>query len=521
MNVLLINPPYPFEETPTPPFGLISLGAYLIENGIDVRIEDYIVIPYSRERAVKTINEYKPDIVGATAVTMNVNKALKILKDYKEANQSVITMMGGPHATFDAENILRDNPYVDFIVRGEGEITLTALLDTIRAGSGLKDVLGISFRQNGKIIHTENRPLIEDINILPIPARHLIPLSKYRALGFSINMITSRGCPHNCIFCVGSRMVGRRVRYFDIDRVVNEFEMLTKLGFKQINVVDDLFTSNKKRCMAICDEIIRRGIVYPWTAFARVDTVSKDLLEKMKKAGCTSLCFGIESGNQEILDTVKKKITLDKCRQAIAVCRETGIEPMASYILGLPGETPDTVRKTLEFAADLCKDYGYHILSPFPGTEVRDKSKEYGLTIFTDDWDRYDANQSVAETEKMPHEEIDRIVGEFNSRINKHVKEVFKKLERGEEIKDKDKYVVESLVTFLVSMDIIINELVESYPGLKDSTDHDNIINDFTMYVEKNTGHKQKDIRSQVADLFKHNALKICAGEDITKIDWV
>src|SRR4030043_2274337 len=138
--------------------------------------------------------------------------------------------------------------------------------------------------------------------------------------------------------------------------------MLVSLGVKQINIVDDLFTSHKKRCIEICEEIVRRGIVHRWSAFARVDTVSLELLQAMKSAGCMDICFGFESGNQEILDRVKKKTNLEAARKAMEMCREAGLKPLASYILGLPGETPETVEKTMEFAKSLGVDYGFHIL---------------------------------------------------------------------------------------------------------------------------------------------------------------
>jgi len=271
-------------------------------------------------------------------------------------------------------------------------------------------------------------------------------------------------------------MVGRKVRYFDVKRVVDEFEMLSKMGFNQINIVDDLFTSHKSRCIAICDEIMKRGINHPWTAFARVDTVSKDLLVAMKKAGCTMLCFGIESGNQEILDTVKKKITLEKCRQAIDLCNETGIAAMASYILGLPGESAETIRKTMEFASSLTPHYGYHILSPFPGTEVREMCDQYGLRILTSDWDRYDANQCVADTGLVPYQEIDGIVGEFNAGIKRYVESAIRRKEGGELLSSGDEDMVKKLSSFFVVKDIIMKELVESYRGLNGGAGENDVI---------------------------------------------
>ncbi len=397
-KILLINPPYPMEESPSPPFGLMSLGAYLVKNGFVVKIEDYIVTPYSPDRIRKTLREFRPEVIGATGVTMNINRALAILKECRREYPGATIVMGGPHVTFDAMNILSQNEYIDFIVRGEGELTSVELFSNLERPETFSGIRGISYRANGTVVHNEMREFIPDINILPYPARDLVQIGKYRALNLPLNMVTSRGCPFECIFCVGSRMVGRKVRYFDTMRVVDEFEMLSKMGTRQINIVDDLFTSNRKRCTAICDEIIRRGIRQDWTAFARVDTVSPELLAAMKAAGCTMLCFGIESGNQEILDLVKKKITLEKIEKAIAMCREAGIVPMASYIMGLPGETPETVRQTMEFAKNLCNSYGYHILAPFPGTEVREKAEQYGMRILTSDWDQYDANRSVCES---------------------------------------------------------------------------------------------------------------------------
>jgi anaerobic magnesium-protoporphyrin IX monomethyl ester cyclase len=509
MRVLLINPPYPFEESPTPPFGLISLAAYLLEQGVEVRIEDYIVQPYGRERIRAVLEEYRPRVVGSTAVTMNVKAALRILGEYKEENPELVTVIGGPHVSFDADNILLRNRQVDYIVRGEGEITFTELLGRLNEGKAADGVAGISYRANGGVTHAPDRPLIPDINILPQPARHLVSLSKYRALGFPINMVTSRGCPNKCIFCVGSRMVGRKVRHFDVERVVDEFETLSKMKFFQINVVDDLFTTNKKRCMAICDEIIRRGIKHRWVAFARVDTVSRDLLVRMKEAGCTTLCFGVESGNQEILDAVKKNITLEKAREAVALCNEVGMEPMTSYILGLPGDSYETVKRTMQFARNLSPMYGFHILAPFPGTEVREKANEYGITILTDDWDLYDANQSVSGTGLIPPEEIDRLVREFNSGINRYVTSLGQKKQRGETLPEKDENIIRGIVSFDFTQKLLLGEFVERYPGMRNGAAGDGLTRDFVRYLQAGLDFPPDQVSHEVDRLFNLGCLTI------------
>ncbi len=516
-RVLLINPPYPLEESPAPPFGLMSLGAYLLENDIEVIIEDYIVNPYTRERAREIVNRFRPDVIGATAVTMNVNNALRILKDYSEESPDSIILMGGPHATFDAESLLADNGHVDFIVRGEGEITATELMRNLGDTNAYKDIKGLSYRDNGSIVHNETRDFIPDINILPYPARNLIQLSKYKALGLPINMITSRGCPFECIFCVGSKMVGRRVRYFDIERVVDEFEMLAAMGFRQINIVDDLFTSHKKRCVEICEKIIRRGIKHEWTAFARVDTVSRDLLDIMKASGCNMLCFGIESGVQEILDRVKKKTTLEKIEKALALCKEAGIVPMASYIMGLPGETPETVKQTMDFAKSTCNSYGFHILAPFPGTEVREKAEEYGMRILTSDWDKYDANQSVCESIYLPHHEVDRIVNEFNGGINRLIIGILKKHERGEDVSPSDLDMVHGIMSLDFSYKLISGKMVETYSA---NSANGAGMNGFIDYVIEHSEFERDTVIRELDRLFTIGCLIDRSTPDATCISW-
>jgi len=517
-RILLINPPYPFEEHPSPPFGLMSLAAYLIEKGYEVKIEDYIIENCSAERFKYIIDDFRPDVIGATAVSMTVKKSLSILKEYRQISPGIITVMGGPHATFDSAGVLNSGD-IDFVVRGEGEITFTVLLEAISECKNPSAVKGISYIKDGKVYNTSDRELIEDINILPYPARDLVTLSKYRAMDLPINMITSRGCPHSCIFCLGRKMVGSRLRYYDTERVVDEFEMLSKMGFSQINISDDLFTSNKKRCIAICNGIISRGIKQVWTAFARVDTISEDLLYKLKEAGCNILCFGIESGNQEILDRVKKKITLDKCRLAADMCKKAGITPLASYIIGLPGETKKTMRNTFEFAQNLGMGYGVHILSPFPGTEVREKAEEYGIRILTDDWDLYDANQSVCDTGGVSPEEIDRIVQGFYQSLENYMEDASLKKKRGESISEQDDMMLRKVELYNFNMDLIKKRIIENFPGAEVSTRED-LLNTFTSYVGGKTGKDTESVSKEIERLINKGCIEIVRENSVMTVNW-
>jgi len=201
-------------------------------------------------------------------------------------------------------------------------------------------------------------------------------------------------------------MGGRRARFRDPKLVVDEIEQGLALGFGEVNFEDDLFTLNHKHLHAICDDIIARGLKFKWSVFARVDTVNPEVLQKLKLAGCDWLCYGIESGNQQILDIVKKKITLDKIRESVKMAKDAGVNVLASFILGLPGETKETLLQTMEFAQELDTYYGFHVLAPFPGTEVREKADEYGLEILTSDWAKYDANRPVSRTKGASPEDI-------------------------------------------------------------------------------------------------------------------
>ena len=433
-RVILINPFYPIDENPTPPLGLAFLAGALEAAGARVRVLDFVVFPYSREYLEAQITDFAPQIIGATAVTMTFDQAIAVIRDAKEIAPEAVTVMGGPHVTFRAEQTLTDYPCLDLVVLGEGEQTVVELA---RAGSDRKQwasIAGLVFRQADQFCLTPPRPPA-DLDDLPLPARHLIPLGRYRALNLAVSMTSSRGCPFKCIFCVGRKMVGAKVRYRDPVRVVDEMVYLAGLGFMQINMADDLFTAKADHCHGVCDEILRRGLEVKWTSFARVDTVSLDVLKKMKAAGCTAVSFGLETGNAEILKTIRKGITLAQVEAAVDMCNEAGILPHASFILGLPGETPETIEETLAFGKkleDKGVSYGFHLLAPFPGTEVRDRSDDYGIRILTDDWREYHANSAIVETASVDKETLDGIVGDWRNRFDLYLGDIERRMATNE-----------------------------------------------------------------------------------------
>ncbi|MFA5400520.1 MAG: radical SAM protein [Dehalococcoidia bacterium] len=401
MKIAIIAPPYPLEEAPSPPLGVTYVAAACEQAGCEVRIFDYIVRRYTKEKLAAELDEFAPDVVGATSVTMNFKGAAAIIKDVKRHNPAIITMMGGPHISYDWANTLINYPEIDLIVVGEGEDTLLELLPVIRDHVAWDKVKGIAFRKDGRAHFTGARGFIEDLDTLPVPARHLLPVSRYLALGFPVSIITSRGCPNRCIFCLGRRMVGHKVRYRTPRLIVDEIEDIIAYGFTRINIADDLFTSNKVRVQAFCDELKLRGIKIAWSAFARVNTVDVEVLSIMREAGCDTVSFGIESGNAEMLKRVKKGITLEQAVKAVQACKKSGINAFASFVIGLPGESPQTMADTRTFAEGLGIDCGFHLLAPFPGTTIREEQEKYDIEILTDDWDLYDANVPIVRTSRM------------------------------------------------------------------------------------------------------------------------
>lgn len=469
MRFLLINPHYPISETPSPPLGLAYLAGSLERAGVEVRLLDYVVFPYSKNALEHVLKKFLPQIVGVTAVTMNFDTAIGVVKDVKDICPDVLTVMGGPHVSFCAEETLKAHPELDVVVLGEGEETIVELASEADNDRNWGSINGLVYRDGLRLITTPKRDPLTDVNSLPFPSRHLIPLGRYRALGMPVSLTTSRGCPFKCIFCVGRKMVGPKVRYRDPKIVVDELEYLVGLDFPQINIADDLFTAKKEHCLSVCGEIIKRGIKKEWTSFARVDTVSPRVLKKMKEAGCTTVSFGVESANPEILKTIKKGITIDQVIAAVKMCTDVEITPHISFILGLPGETPETLKETMAFGEVLKQMgalYGFHLLAPFPGTEVREESERFEIKILTHDWRQYHANRAIVETQTATRDMLDQIVIEWEDQYDEWLGYVDVQMKKGEATEEEAWQLIKLRHTVLI-YELMMEQAIEKYAGEK------------------------------------------------------
>lgn len=499
MKIALIAPPYPLSESPSPPLGLSYVAAACEAAGADVLFLDFIVQKYSPEKLAEALTAFEPDAVGVTSVTMNFKQAVRILQDARRICPETVTMMGGPHVSFDIENTLNQYPELDLIVCGEGEATLEELVPLLKHPDEWKHIRGVAFRNNGVVFKTPERSLISNLDDLPLPARHFLPMSRYQALGFPVTIITTRGCPNQCIFCLGRRMVGQRPRFRDPSLVVDEIEQILSFGMTRINIADDLFTASKKRVKALCREIIKRRIHVEWSAFARVNTVSPEILAIMREAGCDTISFGIESGNPEMLKRVKKGITLEQARQAVAWTREAGMRVHASFMVGLPGETLETMQETKEFAESLDIEYGFHFLSPFPGTTLCEEINSYDLEILTQDWDLYDANQAIVKTSHLEPEHMNAFVEEAYQPFFQKAKACEERYHSGN-YSDDDFLMTEgkyrmNLIYKMLSEDMVSDHLLSPVTGCSPETA---LINHITLLSNMDAPVVERTVKSLI-----------------------
>ncbi|HDI46267.1 MAG TPA: radical SAM protein, partial [Candidatus Methanomethylia archaeon] len=304
-----------------------------------------------------------------------------------------------------------------------------------RGASSLKEIKGIAFRDEGKVIVTPPRPLIQNLDEIPFPARHLLPMDKYTVLGQQTvigHVMSSRGCPFRCIFCSSSRIFGRVWRGRSPKNVVDEIEELCdKWKAKHIEFADDTFTLNMKRAEEISKEIIRRGLDIFWACGARVDTLRRELVQWMKKAGCHVIYIGVESGSQRILNLLKKGIRLEQVIKAVKWLKEAGMEITASYVIGTPGETKEEVERTIKFAVKLDTDFAqFTAMTPYPGTEVYEYAKREGL-LLTNDWSKFTTIKPVMRTKELSAEEIEKLVSRAYRKFYLRPKFLWRQLKKG------------------------------------------------------------------------------------------
>jgi len=384
MRIVFVQPPFKDYASKQPSLGLAYLSAVLKEKGADIFVIDANIEHLTVEETVKRILDLNPNIVGFTISTPLLNTSLEIVRQLKSINKNLTIIAGGPHPSVMPEDVLKG---IDVLVRGEGEKTIEELYNHFENSKfSLSEIKGISYIHNNNFFHNPDRSFIDNLDEIPFPAWEYFDLGKYhgtvRKTNFNLPILTSRGCPYGCIFCSVRTIWGRCWRPRSPKNVVDELEyLINKFKIKEFTILDDNFTVNPKRAIEICDLIIKRGLTIPWCPAngIRVNTASVELFSKMKEAGCYRLYFGVESGNQEILNKINKQITLDQVRAAFKMAKEVGLETTAFLMIGNLGETEETMQQTIDFALELDPDFvQFTIATPYPGTDMYKKIKEDG-----------------------------------------------------------------------------------------------------------------------------------------------
>ena len=414
MKVLLINPPqifYPGSDAPAGnlPLGLMYIAAVLDKAGYDVeildafmadsaflKVRDTLQVGMSHRRIREEIQRRNPDVVGiANPFTCQTDNAVKIADIVKEVAPGILTVVGGPHVTVVPVGFLKEAKSVDIAVIGEGEYAMRDIAGFFEGRIEISDVQGIAYRKNNAVILNPPRPFIKDLDELPYPAYHLVDMEQYlnpknieyRSFKVrAISMVTSRGCPFNCCFCSVHLHMGKMFRAHSANYVVNHIEfVVSKYRVKTIFFEDDNLTLDLKRFEAICDKIIEKGIKFSWETpnGIRADCLTHSLLKKMKTSGCQSVFFGIESGDQYVLDNIiGKSLSLKDVIKVAKMCKDIGLKTGAFYIIGFPGEKKENMLRTVELALRLKKEFdvGMHLFfaTPSYGTILYEECKRKG-----------------------------------------------------------------------------------------------------------------------------------------------
>lgn len=380
MRVLLANPParYPQHESiVVPPLGLLYLATVLKAAGFDVRVKDALAEGMGWDEFGAHVAAERPDVFGIGGMSPTIDTSFKAIGLARPHVKHVV--MGGPHASLFRQNVFKQCPEVDSVVVGEGESTALDLLTAIRDSRPFSGIPGVVTKdQPGG-----DRPLLKDMDSIPFPDRSLTPHALYRyPLSYHrpvTTVFTSRGCPYACAFCDKS-VFGSHWRARSADHVLGELdEIVHKYGIRSVIFYDDLFTVDSRRVTAICEGILRRGYPLDWKCEGRVNLADLELMKLMKRAGCSMIAYGVESGNQKGLDYLRKRTTPDQALKAFELTHRAGIRSMAYFILGIPTETYADAIRTINFAKQLRATYAqFSVLSPFYGTPVYEEAVSKG-----------------------------------------------------------------------------------------------------------------------------------------------
>ncbi len=403
MDVLILHPStfrktygdYAEAGARSQPLGICYIAAVLEEKNVNVEILDADILDLTFEQTIAEIQKKDPKILMISILTATYDAVIELATALKKIRPLMKIIIGGPHLTIDPDDTIKNSCF-DAGVMGEAEYTTLELVQNFLTGKDISQIQGIIYVKDGVVVTTPSRAPIKDLDTLPMPAYHLLPavdlyspqIHSYRFKPV-LGMITSRGCPYRCIFC-DQGVFGKQFRFISGKKIVDQIEEAQKkYGIREVTFFDDIFTLKKDRVYELCDELEKRNVTISWNCITRADHLDRELLRRMKKAGCWLIAMGIESGNQEILNLIKKDISLQKIREMTTIAYEEGVKVRGFFQIGHPKETEQTIEQTLAFAKSL-KLYSaeFAISTPFKGTELYDVAQQYG-TFDTSDKSKF------------------------------------------------------------------------------------------------------------------------------------
>jgi len=417
-RVFLIHPYFDMSLSVVPSLGLGYLASCLRAAGHEVQILDALRDRLSAERVADIVQTERPHLVGVTILSLFYPQARSLIRQLKRSCSSLV-VIGGHHVTALPEASLAETT-ADFAAVGEGEQTIVDLASQIDHSRSFENIKGLVYQRNGSIVENERRAPIEDIDKIPFPAWELIGPGKYPPISHgtihrrfpNAPIVTTRGCPYGCTFCAARRTAGTKLRKRSAENVVTELEMLyDRFGIREFHFEDDNFAFEKEHAYQICEEILRRNLRIYWSCpnGVRVDTLDDELLATMKRSGCYMLALGIESASQEILDRARKKLNLDIVPDTVKRMRTHGILSMGFFIVGLPGETEETARKSIDFAKRINLDFvKFTHFVPLPGTEIFDELTGAGYNP-EEFFRSHLMDRAVVETESLSRSDLTRL----------------------------------------------------------------------------------------------------------------
>ncbi|PIQ94083.1 MAG: hypothetical protein COY75_09965 [Nitrospirae bacterium CG_4_10_14_0_8_um_filter_41_23] len=432
-EIVLVTPPVTLEErygklsgaaNTLPSLGILYLAAMLRKEGHLVSVIEASSLGLSLKELIGEIVKNKPEYLGISSTTLSIFHASALADEIKNIDRNIKTIIGGPHLTAIPEETMRLFESFDFGVIGEGEETIRELINSLDQRGKISGVSGIIFRDGDRIVRTAPRIFLDDLDKLPFPAwdilkdfpdRYHPPPFRFKNLP-AVYIVTTRGCPYKCIFCDRS-VFGNKCRGHSTEYVLELIEYLyKKFNIREILIEDDTFVTFKKRLIEVCEGIIRRGIKISWSCLARADAVTPEILNLMKRAGCWSISYGIETGDEEVMKFIGKNITLDKIEQAVKWTKKAGIFSKGFFILGHPVDTYNTIKKTIDFALRLpLDDISVSMMTPFPGSKLHEIASQYGE--FEDNWKKMNELDVVFVPKGLTKDDLKRYSKEMFKRF--------------------------------------------------------------------------------------------------------